>query len=437
MSESVAAWTEKGTVLKPGLGEVAEEIRRAFVLEFSRNYYKQKRKWPNLVFGADHDPYIRQCYNGGYWGEKPNEPWTTALFRGITFGKTLEFDYQIYTADLLADKAIIPGLSHWPNEYDQQAHRTLHGRFPSAPPRQSNNVIMQYIDREEVNVRTIIETVSRGEVPREWKVTVGVAKEREMKKRKARFFGKLVLEMRLFQVATENNIKHIFKFIPHQTMTKTEDDLFKHLLKISETSSTEEGGAVFMSMDFSSWCTSFRYEGVTPLFEELNRLLGVNNVFAYTQKFPLEFILLFQDRFHPPQQGGDGMPKSRPRCVHGPEAWMEGLRQKGWTLATLLLILVASWRCGTIATLTGQGDNQVIYLRLPKNVTLEGLRMTRHQYIAWFQETLLELCTKAGITLKLAETWVSTSLLEYSREFFFKGAQVSSTLKRISRMGRL
>lgn len=234
-----------------------------------------------------------------------------------------------------------------------------------------------------MNVREIIEVVSRGEVPKEWKATVGVAKEKEMKKSKARFFGKLVLETRLFQVATENNIKHVFKFIPHQTMTKSEDVLFKQLLKISETSSTEEGGAVLMSMDFSSWCTSFRYEGITPLFEELDRLLGIKNVFAYTPKFPLESILLFQDRFCPPQQGPDGLPRSGPRCVHGPEAWMEGLRQKGWTLATLLLILVASWRCGTIATLTGQGDNQVIYLRLPKSATLEGLRMTRQQYISF------------------------------------------------------
>ncbi|KAJ8709987.1 hypothetical protein PYW07_009353 [Mythimna separata] len=103
--------------------------------------------------------------------------------------------------------------------------------------------------------------------------------------------------MRLFQVATENNIKHVFKFIPHQTITKSEDDLFKRFLKILETSSSEEGGAVFMSMDFSSWCTSFRYEAVTPLFEELDRLLGVENVLAYTQKSPLESILLFQDRF--------------------------------------------------------------------------------------------------------------------------------------------
>ncbi|CAB3229914.1 unnamed protein product [Arctia plantaginis] len=217
-------------------------------------------------------------------------------------------------------------------------------------------------------------------------------------------------------------------------MTKSEDDLFKHLLRISESSSQDEGGHVFMAMDFSSWCTSLRFEGVTPLFEELDRLLGVKDVMAYTQLFPLESILLFQDRFHPPKQGPDGYPLNGPRCVHGPEAWMEGLRQKGWTLATLLLILVASWKCGTIATLTGQGDNQVIYLRSPSKSTLEGMRMTRHSYIKWFQETLLGLCTQAGITLKLEETWVSSSLLEYGREFFFKGAQVSSSLKRISRI---
>lgn len=102
-------------------------------------------------------------------------------------------------------------------EYDAQAHRTNH---PNRPPRQNTNVILQYIERDEVHVKQIIETVSRKEVPKSWKITVGVAKDREMKKRKARFFGKLTLEMRLFQVATENNIKHVFKYIPHQTMQK-------------------------------------------------------------------------------------------------------------------------------------------------------------------------------------------------------------------------
>lgn len=149
-------------------------------------------------------------------------------------------------------------------------------------------------------MKKIIDIISKGNIPGDWRVCVGVAKEREMKKKKARFFGKLCPEMRLYQVATENNIKNIFKYIPHQTMTKSEDALMKHLIKMAETSETDEGDYVFISIDFSSWCTSFRYEGVTPLLEEMDRLLGVERVLSFTQLFPLLSYLLFQDRFHPP-----------------------------------------------------------------------------------------------------------------------------------------
>lgn len=79
----------------------------------------------------------------------------------------------------------------------------------------------------------------------------------------------------------------------------------------------------------------------------------------------------------------------------------EGLRQKGWTLLTIILILIASWKCGTVATLTGQGDNQVIYLRIPAARILKDMGLTRDQYIRWYQVTLKDLCDKAGITMKL------------------------------------
>ncbi|ANQ45640.1 RNA-dependent RNA polymerase, partial [Orinoco virus] len=434
MDDSVAAWFDKGTVRKENLEEIGELARSAFVLEFSRNYFKTKRRWPTLVFQDGADPRVRECYEGGYWGELPSDPWTPEMFANVVTGPTLAFDYQVYTADLLSDKSVIPGRDHWIYEFDTQAHRTIHGYFPKGPPRESGNVILQYISRESVNVREIVDIIATGHIPKKWKVCIGVAKEREMKKRKARFFGKMTLEMRLYQVATENNIKNVFKYIPHQTMTKSEDGLMKHLIKMANSPDDEEGGYVFISIDFSSWCTSFRWEGVTPLMEELDRLLGLHGVFSFTQRFPLMCVLLFQDRFNPPRQGGDGDPVNGPRCIHGPEAWMEGLRQKGWTLLTILLILIASWKCNTVATLTGQGDNQVIYLRIPARKTLEDLKMTKHEYITWFQMVLRDLCTGAGITMKLEETWVSGILLEYGREFFLKGAQVSSALKRISRV---
>lgn len=50
MDESVAAWYDKGTVRKENLEEIGELARAAFVLEFSRNFYKKRRRWPNLTF---------------------------------------------------------------------------------------------------------------------------------------------------------------------------------------------------------------------------------------------------------------------------------------------------------------------------------------------------------------------------------------------------
>lgn len=87
-------------------------------------------------------------------------------------------------------------------------------------------------------------------------------------------------------------------------------------------------------IDFSSWCTHFRAELLAPLSASLDSLFGLRNVYSFTHLFPLIAVLLFQDRYSPAQVP-DGSLLEGPRCVLGVEAWLEGLRQKGWTLATI------------------------------------------------------------------------------------------------------
>ena len=84
-----------------------------------------------------------------------------------------------------------------------------------------------------------------------------------------------------------------------------------------------------IKIDFSSWCTHFRAELLAPLFQSLDSLFGFKNVYSFTHVVPLISTLLFQDRYAPPAQGLDGLPEESRRCVIGPEAWLEGLRQKG------------------------------------------------------------------------------------------------------------
>lgn len=80
--------------------------------------------------------------------------------------------------------------------------------------------------------------------------------------------------------------------------------------------------------------------------------------------------------------------------------WKDSARKDGHS--TILIILAASWRCGTSASLLGQGDNQVILLRIPENyLTNKGL--TRDQYIDNYLVVLRDLCDRAKIVVKLKE----------------------------------
>lgn len=95
---------------------------------------------------------------------------------------------------------------------------------------------------------------------------------------------------------------------------------------------------------------------VSPIFQSFDRLFGLQGVYEFTHLFLMRSILIFQDRFCPPEQDPEtGDPREGPRCHHGTEGWQEGLRQKGWTIITIMLINLVAERCNTSATLIGQG----------------------------------------------------------------------------------
>ena len=48
--------------------------------------------------------------------------------------------------------------------------------------------------------------------------------------------------------------------------------------------------------------TNFRWELETPVFTQLDNLLGLPGVYSYTHEFPLESTLIFQDRYYLPKE---------------------------------------------------------------------------------------------------------------------------------------
>lgn len=112
---------------------------------------------------------------------------------------------------------------------------------------------------------------------------------------------------------------------------------------------------------------------------------------------------------------------------------MEDLRQKRWTLIICILLQCVAADMGATAALLGQGDNQVICLRIPSPDVLEQLAMDRPTYVSNFVTKLGEWSKRAGIIIKTEETWISNHLFEYFRRYHLGGSQVSGGLKRNSR----
>ena len=78
----------------------------------------------------------------------------------------------------------------------------------------------------------------------------------------------------------------------------------------------------------------------------------------------------------------------------------------------------------TVASLIGQGDNQVILLKLPTTTELANL----------FTKTLRIEAERLGMELKEEETWSSTVLFEYNKKCYLYGLEVCSALKNASKL---
>ena len=115
---------------------------------------------------------------------------------------------------------------NWIYEFDAQAYASYHGRFPRRPLRTHDRVLLKYLQEDEIPVKEIIDNVSQLKLDPQDMAMVVVFKEKELKSDKARGFCKLTYNMRLWQVATENNLGDpgIFFYIRYQLMTMSEQE---------------------------------------------------------------------------------------------------------------------------------------------------------------------------------------------------------------------
>ncbi|KAH6941978.1 hypothetical protein HPB50_026275 [Hyalomma asiaticum] len=214
-------------------------------------------------------------------------------------------------------------------------------------------------------------------------------KEREVKN-EGRFFALMSWKLREYFVITEYLIKKYY--LPLFGALTIADDyvtVVKKLLSSSSGQGLSDYSRVNYSnhLDYSAWNNHQRKEATDPVFRVMGQFFGLPNLFTRTHEFFQNSWIYFPDRADQILLRDDGTPYSPNNQYfwNGQAGGLEGLRQKGWTLLNLLMILRESKIRNTKVTVLAQGDNQVINTSYP----IPGNKPLLPEILVRVQERLL------------------------------------------------
>lgn len=343
---------------------------------------------------------------------------------------------------LLSDKSIAPLLSEEKSTYNPD----MMGEYPKKPST-SRRLLTEIVSKHEFNTRDILVKVSTRTVPWEWYHIKLTPKEREVTI-EARVYAMMPAEMRVFFCLLETNIsKGLFPYYPQQSMNNSEEKLARRLINMSKTTKGQAMVEVTVGVDFTKWNMHWSMMNTQMFAEALDSIFGVLGLFTFGHEFFSQSIVSLNSAFHIPKEFMKGCPDAARNIPRGLYRWchhlggLEGIMQKFWTWITIGMLLLVEQETGISAEIVGQGDNQVcklkIYVTEVKGATREELIRYHDTYILQevdiFLRKLEEVTAAMGLKIKLMESWISDSVLNYGKQLFVRGACMPQLLKRLSR----
>lgn len=286
-------------------------------------------------------------------------------------------------------------------------------------------LLNEILTRPEVNVKEICDKIMSGNVPKEWKIVLIHSKEREIKIA-PRLFAMMPLEMRMYFCVAESNIaKNIFPFFPQQTMNLDESELHKRLHYLTGNKNIpKEFLAILIILDFSSWNLTWVNAATRLIFEMIDDLHGTPNLYIYTHQFFSESLISLASNLNPPHTlffSKSGDPPECNELWYHHQSGFQGLRQKGWTLCTIGLLLLVEQETGFKSYIIGQGDNQVCKLLIPipsgyADADMETNQVEVNKSTQMFMNVLEKRASELGLRIKACETSTSADVMIYGKE---------------------
>ena len=415
ISASVAV-TLEATLPRKNLGPDQDAL--CFIkMCITKEYYKQHNTWPPITGGS---AKIRAHQRENSW-PGGRDKFKLSDFKTADIGQILEFDYKIDTSELLRDKACCGGRSKWSAEFDRRYYKAKYKQNLRKSEPSQKRVILEYLNREEVDCRDIIYNFLRNR-PLEMLIIILCWKEGELSELKARGFTKLVFDPRVYQISCESNMKSLMRYFPYQKLTKGGDALTKLLMNVSKT------GYLRTSIDFKSWCNHWCDDVLTDYLHFLDGVFGLKGVYSELHKIAEQMLVIFSDRANIPKATLDGTPELGHRAFTGFKSLGQGMAQSVWTVFSAASILAKFYKMGLEAHIMAAGDNQVILVK--ETPQLSGRCLQR------IVERIIRRSAKqTGHETKPEETFTSRVVTEFNKQTFIHGKKASQGSKKAAKIG--
>ncbi|AJG39155.1 RNA-dependent RNA polymerase [Wuhan Ant Virus] len=420
--EGTSALKEVATKVRGLNAKYSNAITYKFKEEFIMRYIRQEKKWPPLdVTQLSPTNPVRESYEHKTDFPIHHQNYKRSYLRLIKFLPTFPVDPKFDLVEMIADKAMslfTPDL----------INHLIQGKGVGTSLDRS--VLVQWLQSALHDPVEFLKTVDLYGFTHLEK-TLGVKEKEREGKIEARLFGLMTLIKRMYIVLTEALLaEYLIKYFPEITMIDDELSLDKKRLMFNDPSLYNR--SVFTSLDFSKWNSNMREAETHGIFQAFDQLFGFTNCFQRTHEmFKDSYIYLLNGSYLPTYRGGHFI--SDLGSWYGHLGGIEGLRQKGWTLWTISLILLAAENYPIRLKLMGQGDNQILREIFPQELTPDRQLELHFQFL----QQLNLILEHIGPPLKMEETWTSREFFVYGKYLMYKGAALPMYAKRICRMFRL
>lgn len=430
--ESSKALSQEHRSISPS---AVKQLEWSFCHTYTRGYLSKMGKWPSITFSLPEgkESRLKDLRDNNHpslplgLGLYDASDWDYAVFDGH-----IDFDYGRDILALISDTAI----SYKRTEVDN----SWKGRLPFTPvrPTSSTRVLEELLHRPELDMKALCQQISRRDIPFDWRIVTVCPKEREMKL-EPRMFSMMVLEMRSFFVLTEQNLAHgIFKYVPEQSMTDSKTQLLQRFLKLTTTTRASRSCTLKIELDFSRWNLKFERRTMDPLGRRFDQIFGTTRLYDVVHEFYETCMVVLRHSSFTPNltKRTGGRIADQPGIWNGHPTGMEGIFQKGWTLATICIIQAAIWPFGLKYNIVGQGDNQVLFIEClqKEEESWEEFKIRVRQLNTAVSLACSTFAASVGHELKPEECSAGTSFTSYGKELWYEGRVLETTCKSVSRM---